>query len=63
MVIEEADLRLVNAGSYIKRAILEVKNIPCECTNDDYCWRCCLLDDLRNQRSCILEEISGRRFT
>ncbi|MBM7836327.1 hypothetical protein [Clostridium sardiniense] len=62
MIIEGTEVKLVNASIYIKKAILEVKNIPCECTNDDYCWRCCLLDDLKNQRSCIDEEIS-ERFT
>lgn len=60
MIVEGTEKRLVNASIYVKNAILEVKNIACECTKDDYCWRCCLLDDLKNHKSCIDEEISKR---
>lgn len=60
MIIEGVEKRLVNTSIYLKNAILEVKNIPCECKAGDYCWRCCLLDDLKNQRSCIDKEIRTR---
>lgn len=50
--------RLINASIYIKNAILELQNIPCRCTNDDYCDRCCLVDDTKNLRERINDEIS-----
>lgn len=59
MIVEGTEERLVKASIYLKNAILEVKNIECECT-EDYCWRCCLIDDLKNQRSCINKEINKR---
>lgn len=60
MIVEGIEKRLVNASIYLKNAILEVKNITCECKGGDYCWRCCLLDDLKNQRNCIDKEIRNR---
>lgn len=39
--------RLLNAGLYLRNAILELKAIPCEC-GEEYCDRCCLVDDVTN---------------
>ena len=38
---------LKNAKEYMNKAIEEIRNIACRCKeDDDYCDRCCLLDDL-----------------
>lgn len=60
MNMEETKTNLTKASIYLRKAISELKDIPCECTKDDYCWRCCLLDDSKNLRGCINEEISER---
>lgn len=60
MIVEGIEERLVNASIYFKNAILELKNIPCECDKGDYCWRCCLLDDTKNLRNSINSEIFER---
>ncbi len=49
--------KLTKASEYLNKAILEVKEIPCDCTEDDYCWRCCLLDDLICQKHDINKSI------
>lgn len=57
MEVKGAEERLVNASIYIKNAILELKNIKCECNDDDYCTRCMLVDDTKNLKGCIDDEI------
>lgn len=58
MDIVGVEERLLNASIYIKNAILELQNIPCRCTDNDYCDRCRLIDNTKNLRECINEEIS-----
>lgn len=60
MIIEGTEKRLVNASIYLKNAILELKNIPCECSEDESCWRCDLLSEVKNVRKDIDDEISER---
>ena len=60
MGIERTSERLFNASIYVKNAILELKNIPCECTEDIGCWRCDLIDDTKNIRKSINDEIQER---
>lgn len=36
-----------NTASYLNKAVQELKKIDCKCTEDDYCDRCCLLDDIQ----------------
>lgn len=49
--------RLLNASVYIKNALLELQNVPCRCTNGNYCNRCYLVDNTKNLRGCINDEI------
>lgn len=37
-----------NTSSYLNKAVQELKKINCQCTDDDYCDRCCLLDEVRS---------------
>lgn len=37
-----------NTSSYLNKAVHEFKKINCQCTEDDYCDRCCLLDDIQS---------------
>lgn len=37
-----------NTSSYLNKAVQELKKINCKCTDDDYCDRCCLLDDVQS---------------
>lgn len=60
MITEGAEKYLVGASIYTKNAVLEVKNIPCECDNRVLCWRCELLDKIKNTKEIIDGEISKR---
>lgn len=60
MKVTGVEERLVNASIYIKNAILELQNIPCECTDSNYCSRCMLIDDTKNLRACINNEITKK---
>jgi hypothetical protein len=60
LIIEGAERHLVNACVYLKYAILELKNIPCECNEDESCWRCDLIDEVKSVRKDIHDEISER---
>jgi len=37
-----------NTISYLNKAVQELKKIKCQCTEGDYCDRCCLLDDIQS---------------
>ena len=37
-----------NTASYLNKAVQELKKINCKCTEDDYCDKCCLLDDIQS---------------
>lgn len=37
-----------NTASYLNKAVQELKKINCKCTEDDYCDRCCLLDEIQS---------------
>ncbi|WP_099192179.1 hypothetical protein [Tepidibacter mesophilus] len=57
----EARKKRVNASIYLKNAILELKNIPCKCKEEDEnvgCNKCLLIEDARNIRADINKEIS-----
>lgn len=58
MKISGVEERLVNASIYVKNAILEFKNVPCKCTNNNRCDRCVLLEDTTNIRERINDEIT-----
>lgn len=60
MIIEGIEKHLVNASIYLKNAILELKNIPCKCTEDNVldCAKCALIDDIKNIRHDVNEEIT-----
>ncbi|WP_155241923.1 hypothetical protein [Clostridium pasteurianum] len=60
MIIEETERHLVMASVNLKHAILELKNIPCKCNEDESCWRCDLLDEVRSVRKDINDEISEK---
>ena len=60
MNIEETNKYLTNVSIFLKRAILELQNIPCGCTkeNDLICTKCALLSDIKNIRHDVNAEIS-----
>ena len=37
-----------NTVSYLNKAVQELKKIDCQCTDNNYCDRCCLLDDIQS---------------
>jgi hypothetical protein len=54
---ESKENRLLNASIYLKNAILELKAIPCEC-GEEYCDRCCLVDDVVSVRTDIDDKLN-----
>ena len=60
MEIKGTEALLVNASLYVKKAVLELNKIPCECTDDIECWRCDLISDTKNLRGCIDDTIAER---
>lgn len=37
-----------NTASYLNKAVEELSKIKCNCTDENYCDRCCLLDDVQS---------------
>lgn len=62
-MLSNAKHRLNNSSEYLNKAILEIKEISCECKkDDDYCWRCCLLDNLIAQKNDIYQYIDNMQY-
>lgn len=46
-----------NTASYLNKAVQELKKMNCQCTENDYCDRCCLLDDIQSLLFDVNKEI------
>lgn len=60
MIIGGTEKRLANASIFLKNAYIELMTIPCECSEDEGCWRCDLLHEVKNVRKDINDEIAER---
>ena len=60
MEIKGEEKYLIIASMHIKNALIEIKKMPCKCTEDDYCERCMLIADTKNLKSCYEDTIRER---
>lgn len=56
---EEKEQKLRNTTVYLEKALEELKQIPCECREEDYCDRCCLVDDVKNIYTDVKNELKN----